>query len=183
MRIASADDPALALQTLTERDLPRIRGWLEQPHVRRVWSSPDEGMASIVVHMADALVAPYLIVESGRPVGYLQIYHANPDAFWAARNLPRETYGLDLFIGPPELIGRGLGTRVVRLAVGHLSALPDAARLHIDPAPDNAAAIRVYEKAGFRRAGEIDTPDGRSVYMILEPGRGMLSGQETRGTP
>lgn len=174
-RIASADDPGLVLSALTENDLPHLRRWFAEPHVARVWSPPDEGVAEIASHISREHVAPYLIVEAGRPVGYLQLYHANPDEFWAAHDLPRETYGLDLFIGPPELIGRGLGTRAIHLAIRHLSSLPDAARLHIDPSPDNAAAIHVYGKAGFVPAGEIETPDGRSLYMILDPKRGILS--------
>lgn len=174
-RIEGAD--GLALVALTEADLPLVRRWLHQPHLGHVWNPPDEGIAEIAEHIGRTHVAPYLIVETGRPVGYLQTYHANPDEFWAAHDLPRETYGLDLFIGPPELIGKGLGTQAVRLAVRHLAALPDTARLHIDPEPGNAAAIRTYEKAGFRKAGEIETPDGRCLYMILEPGHASLDAQ------
>lgn len=178
-RIVSDEDPALALEALQTGDLPQIRAWLAQPHLTRVWNPPDEATASIAGHMAEPHIAPYPIVEAGRPIGYLQIYHANPDEFWAAHELPRETYGFDLFIGIPGLLRQGRGLRAVRLAVRHLSALPDAVRIHIDPSPDNAAPIRVCEKAGFRRIGEIDTPDGRCLYMIIEPRRGILG--ERRG--
>ncbi len=168
-RASRIEGDGLSLVALTEADLPLIHRWLAQPHLAHVWNPPDEGIAEIASHIARTHVAPYLIVEAGDPVGYLQTYHANPDEFWAAHGLPRETYGLDLFIGPAERIGQGLGSRAVRLAIRHLASLPDAARLHIDPDPDNAAAIRTYEKAGFRRAGEIETPDGRCLYMIIEP--------------
>ena len=167
-------DDGLALVILTEADLPLVHRWLHQPHLAQVWNPPDIGTAEIASHIGRLHVAPYLIVERGRAVGYLQTYHANPDEFWAVHDLPRETYGLDLFIGPAELIGQGLGSRAVGLAVRHLVSLPDAARLHIDPDPGNLAAIRTCEKAGFRRSGEIETPDGRCLYMILEPKRGIL---------
>ena len=75
---------------------------------------------------------------------------------------------------PRALKARGYDTCLT--GKWHLGSLPDAARLHIDPDPDNEAAIRTYEKAGFRRAGEIETPDGRCLYMILEPGRATLTG-------
>jgi aminoglycoside 6'-N-acetyltransferase len=179
-RIAG-DDRHLMLSALAGSDLPLIRRWFSEPHVARVWGPSESGVAEISSHLTQAHIAPYLIVEDGSPIGYLQVYHANPDEFWAAHELPRETYGLDLFIGPAERLGRGLGTRAVNLAVGHLSAMPQAARLHIDPSPDNAVAIRTYEKAGFRRAGEIETPDGRCLYMILEPKRAILPANEARG--
>jgi aminoglycoside 6'-N-acetyltransferase len=38
----------------------------------------------------------------------------------------------------------------------------------IDPNPGNPRAIRAYEKAGFRRAREVDTPDGRALLMIRD---------------
>ncbi len=173
-RIGSPDEPWLVLTALGENDLPMIRRWLAEPHVARVWAAPEDGVAEIASHLSQAHVAPYLIVEDEQPAGYIQLYHANPDEFWSAHDLPRETYGLDLFIGLPELTGRGLGTRAIRLAVRYLSALPEAARLHVDPSPDNAAAIRAYGKAGFVPVGEIETPDGRSLYMILDPRRGIL---------
>lgn len=35
--------------------------------------------------------------------------------------------------------------------------------------PDNLAAIRAYEKAGFTALGERDTGDGRVLIMFQEP--------------
>jgi aminoglycoside 6'-N-acetyltransferase len=38
-----------------------------------------------------------------------------------------------------------------------------------DPDPANARALRAYEKAGFRRDREVDTPDGRALLMLRNP--------------
>ena len=35
----------------------------------------------------------------------------------------------------------------------------------LDPEPDNARAIRAYEKAGFVRDRIVDTPDGPALLM------------------
>jgi len=37
-----------------------------------------------------------------------------------------------------------------------------------DPDPANARAVRAYEKAGFHRDREVDTPDGRALLMIRD---------------
>ena len=42
------------------------------------------------------------------------------------------------------------------------------ARVITDPNPTNARAVRAYEKAGFRRDREVDTPDGRALLMIRD---------------
>jgi aminoglycoside 6'-N-acetyltransferase len=41
-------------------------------------------------------------------------------------------------------------------------------RVITDPNPVNARAVRAYEKAGFRRDREVDTPDGRALLMIRD---------------
>ena len=41
--------------------------------------------------------------------------------------------------------------------------------------PENARAIRCYEKAGFRRVGEVDTPDGRALLMVCVRGSALRS--------
>ena len=57
---------------------------------------------------------------------------------------------------------------MVRAFVAHLFADPAVTRIQTDPSPLNARAIRCYEKAGFRRVGEVDTPDGQELLMICE---------------
>lgn len=166
--INGAADPELSLVGLAGADLPLIRRWLAAPHVARWLGPPEKEVSDILAHLKGDRVTPFLMIEAGRPRGYLQIYHANGDPFWDGHLLPRETFGLDLFIGEIGATGRGLGPRFLRLALDRLFAMPEVARVHIDPAPENAVAIRAYEKAGFRRAGPIDTPDGPALYMIRE---------------
>lgn len=167
--IADEADPGVALEALTRDDLSRIGHWLRAPHVARWWNDPPEiALGEVASHLDSTNVAPFLALAGGRPVGYLQIYHANPDPFWSGHNLPRETFGIDLFIGEAEAVGRGLGPRFIGLALRRLFATPQVARVQIDPAPSNEAAIRAYEKSGFRKAGSIDTPEGPALYMIVE---------------
>lgn len=60
--------------------------------------------------------------------------------------------GIDLFLDP-AFQGRGFGTEVVRCVIDRLVRDLGHHRITIDPAAANAAAIRAYEKAGFKRVG------------------------------
>ena len=59
---------------------------------------------------------------------------------------------VDLFLDP-ALHSRGLGTEAVRRVCRHLIEERGHHRLTIDPATGNVAAIRAYEKAGFKPVG------------------------------
>jgi aminoglycoside 6'-N-acetyltransferase len=53
----------------------------------------------------------------------------------------------------PALHGRGFGTQALKLVARHLMVDRGHHRITIDPAAENAPAIRSYEKAGFRPVG------------------------------
>lgn len=60
--------------------------------------------------------------------------------------------GIDLFVDP-ALHGRGVGSEALRQVVRILIAERGHHRITIDPAVENVAAVRAYEKAGFRAVG------------------------------
>ena len=136
------------------------RRWLLQPHVRRWWNDdPDETRYPdgtldewrSAIHGEDP-TDMYLIEMDGRPIGVIQSYRVDsyPDYVAQLGDLAEPAFSLDIFIGEADLIGKGLGPAVLR------SFLPPAfERYRVDycvigPSRSNVAAIRSYEKVGFR---------------------------------
>ena len=78
--------------------------------------------------------------------------------------LPPGSRGIDQFIGEPDMIGRGHGSAFVREHVDRLFA-GGVPAVGVDPDPENARAIRAYEKAGFVRGPVQDTEWGLSLLM------------------
>ena len=118
-----------------------------------------------VVRDLAALDARLWIVSlDGRPFAYIQDYdpHAWPGHHFA--DLPPRSRGIDQFIGEPGLIGQGHGTAFIRAHVERLFA-EGAPAIGTDPDPDNARAIRAYEKAGFVAGREADTEWGYCLLM------------------
>ena len=84
------------------------------------------------------------------------------------------SFGLDIFIGEPDVIDRGVGSRVVALLARHLFETRDATAIALLTPVDNTRAHRAYEKAGFRKVKQTldtDVVDGErrmSWLMVLE---------------
>jgi aminoglycoside 6'-N-acetyltransferase len=158
----------LALKALTEADLPVIAGMLRDPDISE-WYGDDhaESLAEIADHIDDPMVAPFLVTLNGAPIGYLQAYHANRDAFWQAFGVPAETWGLDMMLAAHR--GQGLGRRLCRHMIDYLFTLPGVVRVQIDPDPENLRAVRCYAAAGFKPRGIMPGYDGvQMVYMTVE---------------
>lgn len=65
-----------------------------------------------------------------------------------------------------EWRGRGLGGRALELVAGYVGGATDARELVLLIARENAASVRVAEKAGFRPRGEVERPEGRLVRYV-----------------
>ncbi len=156
------DDSGLVVRELRESDAGFLVRWLSDSRVLQFYEGRDrphdEAMVRRVFYDASTDEVRCLVEWQGRPVGYLQFYQLSPDG---QKELGIETdrgqgenrtaYGLDLFIGEPELWGHGLGARLVGTVLRYLAEEKKATLAIVDPQTWNARAIRCYEKAGFRK--------------------------------
>jgi aminoglycoside 6'-N-acetyltransferase len=164
MPMARVAHGAISFRPVGEDDLALLASWLAAPHVARWWGEPADGVAEIREAMAEPSTEPYLILLDGRPVGYIQSYDIHAEADHPYRDQPPGTVGIDISIGEAALLGQGLGPRVIDLFVRRLFA-SGVPQVVIDPDPDNAPAIRAYEKAGFREFDRRTTQYGPALMM------------------
>jgi RimJ/RimL family protein N-acetyltransferase len=79
----------------------------------------------------------------------------------------RPTGGIDMFL-IPSARDQGLGPDAARAMVRYLLDVLGWRRVTVDPAFDNARAIRAWEKAGFVFERDWpDHPDGPSILLAL----------------
>jgi aminoglycoside 6'-N-acetyltransferase len=156
--------PSLSLRPLQPADESELLRIHNAPEVARWWGEPESGFPFSDEPEQTRMV----IFVDGRVAGLVQ-YCEEPT--------PRYRHAtIDMFLDP-ALHGRGLGTEALRLLIEHLTAGLGHHRLTIDPALENAAAIRCYEKAGFRRVGVMrryehrggeDYRDGLLMELVVE---------------
>jgi acetoin utilization deacetylase AcuC-like enzyme/RimJ/RimL family protein N-acetyltransferase len=131
---------------------PEVSRWWDQPADGFPWEEPES--------------TRFVIEVEGRVVGLIQFSEEHEPKYRQA--------SIDLFLDP-DLHGRGIGSAAVGRLASELFERRRHHRITIDPAAANAAAIRAYEKAGFRRVGVLRSAerdgDGRgwhdSVMMEL----------------
>jgi len=147
----------------TSADLPLLREWRSRAHMIQWWGPPEED--DMEEALSDPHTSAWIVELDGRPFAYAQDYdpHAWPDHHFA--HLPPGSRGIDQSIGEPDMLGQGHGSAFVRQHVERLFAA-GAPAIGTDPHPDNARAIRAYEKAGFTIASDpVETSWGRAILM------------------
>jgi aminoglycoside 6'-N-acetyltransferase len=144
----------VVLRPVVPEDVERLIAIQAQPGIARWWGAPDEAN---VRRKAEATGDPevFAVEANDELVGLIQYNEENEPDFRHA--------GIDIFLAE-EVHGSGLGTDAIRTLARYLVDERGHHRLTIDPAADNAIAIRVYEKVGFRPVGRLReywrSPDG-----------------------
>jgi aminoglycoside 6'-N-acetyltransferase len=161
--------PEVTLATFDlTRDADRLLGWLAQPHVAKWWGDAARAMQ----HAGECAPESHaLIVADGRPVGYLCWGQPPSEELEAAdlTDLPSGLVDIDILIGDPDLLGRGVGSRALQLLLTRLRSEPSVAFAGLGTAADNTNAIRCFQKAGFRLHREFQDPEwGPCKYLIAE---------------
>jgi aminoglycoside 6'-N-acetyltransferase len=133
-------DGRLTLRALSADDEPELRRIHRTREVAQWWDLPAQGFP-----MTDEPEATRLtVLVDGAVAGLIQFTEELEPKYRHAQ--------IDLFLDP-RLHGQGFGTEAVERVVRHLIEDRGHHRVTIDPAVANAAAIRAYEKAGFRSVG------------------------------
>jgi aminoglycoside 6'-N-acetyltransferase len=156
----------MSLAPFEPNHTPLLAAWLARPHVARWFPNA----ASFVdwARRPPHGGAHALIVLDASPVGYMRWAKVSREALDAVGlpEIPAGSVDIDMLIGETDSVGRGHGPAALRLLVDTLrdDAIP---LVGLSPSIDNAAAHRAYEKAGFRKVREYDTPGfGRCSLMV-----------------
>lgn len=160
----------ITFRKLKAEDIPLLRQWFKEPHVAEFWEEPTsetELRDKYLRQLKARDVRSYIIYLGSEPIGYIQEYEACllSGGWWP--DAQPGTFGMDQFIGRPDLINKGIGTRVIRFFTEVLFTNPDVLEIIADPSPKNERAIRAYEKAGFKHMGPVTTPGGEALLMKL----------------
>jgi aminoglycoside 6'-N-acetyltransferase len=152
---------------MTRDDLPTYVDWQHTPHARQWFHAGRMDLAEAERRYGpridgDVPIRMWVIRLGGRDVGMLQDYRVGDNDEYAAKTGDPDAAAFDYLIGDPDLVGRGIGTRMVGqfLRERLRPAYPDAPRFLASPDHRNRASLRLLDKLGFRQGLWIDEPAG-----------------------
>jgi aminoglycoside 6'-N-acetyltransferase len=145
-----------------------IAEWLRRPHVSPWWGDAESRMAQF---RATPGSQHALIAVGGVPAGYLrwQTVDRAVLATLGLGDIPDGAVDIDILIGEPAWVGRGVGPAALRSLLERLAQGGAPPLAGLCPSVDNAAAIRAFGKAGFRKLREVDDPVvGRCWVLVAD---------------
>lgn len=174
----------LRLRDATTADIPTLEFWDTQPHV--IACSTDDPEATTAfdgidwneeIALADELgpaVWQVLIAEvsrpdgTWRPIGALQVIdpHREPTHYWG--EIEQNLRAIDIWIGEPDMLGTGWGTRMMQTVVDGIAENPAVTAIVIDPLLSNERAHRFYQRLGFQVVGPRHFDEDHCLVHRLE---------------
>jgi aminoglycoside 6'-N-acetyltransferase len=159
----------VTFRLLDERDFPRLTRWLAEPHVRRFYQKTPVTLAAEYgpAVRGEEPTLCHLAFLDGTPFAYLQCYRNLDYPEWAANIGAADGVSIDLYIGDPAFLHRGLGRTAL---AGYLrdvafARYPSELRAYIGHDLTNVSALRCSEAVGFRRIRRF-IEDGTEMVLL-----------------
>ena len=165
---ASAPAVAVRLRALADDDWPAVSRWLHADPVRPVWGDADDNLRLLRTALAPGQ-GRAVIEAAGRAVGLVLWQHPTRAELDQAGlfDLPTEAVDIDIMIGEPDAVGRGIGPRAITQVADQALARPDVPFVMACAGVGNRASQSAFEKAGFRPDRTFDdAPFGPHVLLV-----------------
>jgi len=163
--------PAPGLVTLrpaTPADAPLLRHWDRQPHVIAAKTDEDWQWETELRIQRDWR-EQFIAEVGGHPIGFLQVMDPEQEGqYWGC--IEPGHRAIDIWIGEKAYLGRGYGTRMMKLAIARAFADPSVSAVLVDPREANRGACRFYERLGFEYVVKRCLDDEYcAVYRLTRP--------------
>lgn len=147
---------AIEFRRLVDADLPALTLWMAADHAKPWFDDEPRSVELARVHYAEELAGTsatrmWIVELDGRDIGYIQDYPVIAYDDYAVRVQDLEAIAFDYLIGEPDLIDRGIGTRMVTAFCRRVLCrdYPGAPRFVASPDVRNTRSIRMLQKCGF----------------------------------
>nr|WP_282104362.1 GNAT family N-acetyltransferase [Exiguobacterium sp. 17-1] len=147
---------------MTKYDFDLMVKWLTNQTVLEFYEEPPSNLDRVINKYGPRIkgehyVTPCIVEYKNEPIGYIQYYKIQ-ETDLKKYELPnnQNTYGMDQFIGEPQLWGMGIGSIMIRMMLDDLWNNKGALKVVLDVKKTNKRAISSYKKCGFKQIKELN---------------------------
>ncbi|SES93022.1 GNAT family N-acetyltransferase [Paenibacillus sp. NFR01] len=147
----------LRIRPMNHGDLGLMATWLSDPRVLAFYGDNAWSLEAVTAKYGPRIdgshnVVPCIVEYNLTPVAYIQYYRLQEGELHDFGYPADESiFGIDQFMGEPDLWGHGIGTTFVSAMLEYLNTHLHAAKVALEVKRTNPRAIRCYEKCGFKR--------------------------------
>ena len=141
---------AVSLRPALPEDRFRIRRWLADPEVEAWWGNAASAEAEMNVAMSSTASLCRIVESEAEPIGYAQALEIGLWGEERPAELAPGTWHISYFLNSPQHRGAGFGSAVVALLAAEVFSTTLAVACSGAVSIRNEAAVRAYERAGFR---------------------------------
>lgn len=151
------------IRLMTNNDFGLMVKWLNDQKVLEFYEEPPSNLDRVKNKYGPRIegehyVTPCIVEYKNNPIGYIQYYkiqEADLKKYGYPEN--QSIYGIDQFIGEPQLWGKGIGSDMIRMMLKYLSENKGASKIILDVKKNNSRAISSYKKCGFKQVKELNS--------------------------
>lgn len=168
----------ITFERLNRKHFCLLLKWLETPHVKAWWDQDAHWTLELIQEKYSSYVRgykvekniskpinAYIIYVDEKEVGYIQVYNAYDFPRTSPLiGLPASLAAFDVLIGEVNYLKRGIGSEAIALFLNQYART--FTHVFVDPDSSNIAAIRAYEKVGFKKIEY--QPIINEIWMIRE---------------
>lgn len=169
------------IRPMTEADLPLMTDWLKQPHVAAWFHEHEPNLEEVKTKYlprirGESPTKMFVSCMGNKAIGMVQAYNvAEYPEYAKGIGNPKNAVSLDLFIGDPEEIGKGVGTEVLKTMSQQTvpEVFPETELIIATPSINNPVSVQAFVNAGFEKGPVVDIPGEANpeqiVSLRLEP--------------
>jgi len=165
----------VTFRPLAHADMPLLHGWLNAPHMRAHYQRQPMTLDEVIAKYTPRIDGRvdthcHIALLGDKPFGKIQCFSNAHFPDFSAEEVLDTGISLDIFIGEGDMIGQGLGPRMLQAYLKDVAfrIFEGETHCYICHAADNPAAIRSSLKAGFRFLRDVIEADAPAKLYVIE---------------
>ena len=154
-----------------EQDLACLHQWTHQEHVIPNWQL-NKPITDLYKHFYKALrnkhQSLFIISIDGIELCYAETYYAPQDRLANFCDVQAGDFGLHLFIGPQEALGKGYSELILCALTDYLFTRQHAARVLVEPNQKVEQLTILQRKLGYHILGSVKLPEKTATLYAVE---------------